>query len=251
MRIALSVFTGFTLIAPFLATSSVTAQESNFQPRFNTGDRDAREGYCKLRIRVDNVTDVIMFGDRVTLRTVRGRPSFDVGSECSSPLPRRGIVDFDFRQTDGPGRANVVDAPDRGDGRVVIHVVDPGDGDHKYTLEFRWRATHRQGWGNWDGDGGGGFAPPPPPPQASFGMDRAIGVCQDVVKDRIWNQYHYRDADFFHVRADEGRRGWIIGDVVARRRDDRMRLRFECDVDYREGRVRNARVWPSDRDRDR
>jgi len=161
-------------------------------------------------------------------------------------LPRRGIVDFDFRQTDGPGRASVIDAPDRRDGRVAFHVVDPGDGDHKYTLEFRWRAAHREGgWGVWEGDERGPVPPPAPPPMR-YRVDEAIGACRANVQDQIWNRYHARDPDFFRVRLDEGRRDWIVGEAVARRHGDRIELRFECNVDYR-GRVVSARVWARDR----
>jgi hypothetical protein len=244
MRISLA-FAGFALAAPFfLAPSGLAQQESSFQPRFIAPDRDSREGFCRLRVRVDNVTDVIMFGDRVVLRTLEGRPSFDEGSECSAPLPRHGVIDFDFRKTEGPGRANVMETPDRGEGRVVIHVSDPEPGDHKYTLEFRWRSEHREGWGDWDGGHDRGFAPPP----ADFGPDRAIGICQDAVKDQIWSQYHFRDAEFAHVRVDEGRQEWIVGEVVARHGEDRLALRFECNVDYRGARVRSARVWEREKD---
>ena len=254
MRSSLSAVTGFIIAAPLLlAPLGLAQQESNFQPRFTSNDRDAREGFCSLRIRVDNVTDVIMIGDRVVLRTFAGRPAFDMGSQCSGPLPRRGVIDFDFRKTEGPGHANVTDSPDRSDGRLVIHVSDPSDGDHAYTLQFRWRSEHRNGWGDWDGDRDRdhdrdhdrGFAPPPPP---SFGADQAFGICQAAVKDQIWSQFHFRDADFARVRVDEGRNEWIVGEAVARRHDDRIAFRFECSVDFREGRVRNVRVWERDRD---
>ena len=243
------MFAGFIAAPLFLAPFALQAQESDFQPRFTSFDRDAREGYCKLRVRVDHETEVIMFGDRVTLRTIQGRPSYDVGSECSSPLPRRGIVDFDFRQTDGPGRADVVDSPDRADGRLAIHVVDPRDGDHKYTLEFRWRSVHRERWGGWDGDGGrdGDHDRPGPPPPPAFGDDRAIGMCQDMVRDRIRDEHHAHDAEFFRVRVDEGRREWVVGEAAARRHGDRLRFRFECSVSYHDGRIRSARVWERER----
>ena len=241
MRIVPSLFAGFILLAPM----ALAQQESSFQPRF-TSNGESREGYCRLRVRVDNVVDVIMVGDRVILRTLEGRPAFDEGSECSGPMPHRGVIDFDFRKTDGPGHATVMETPDRGEGRVLIHVTDPQNGDHSYTLQFRWRSEHREGWGDWDGEHEHGFAPAPPPPV--FGPDRAIAVCQDVVKDQIWNQYHYRDAEFAHVRVDEGRQEWIIGEAFARRHDDHIALRFECNVDYRGQRVRSARVWERERD---
>jgi len=250
MRFPLSAVTGFIIATPLLlAPLGFAQQESSFQPRFTTGDRDAREGFCNLRIRVDNVTDVIMFGDRVTLRTFAGRPAFDVGSQCTGPMPRHGIIDFDFRKTEGPGRAVVTDSPDRADGRLAIHVTDPSDGDHEYTLQFRWRSEHRDGWDGWDGDRDHdrGFAPAPPPP-AAFGPDRAFGICQAAVKDQIWSQFHFRDADFARVRVDEGRNEWIVGEAIARRHDDRLAFRFECNVDFREGRVRNVRVWERDRE---
>jgi hypothetical protein len=243
MRIS-HALAGFALAAPlFLAPPGLAQQESSFQPRFIAPDRDSREGFCRLRVRVDNVTDVIMLGDRVVLRTLEGRPSFDEGSECSGPMPRFGVVDFDFRKTEGPGSATLMETPDHGGGRAVIHVSDPEPGDHKYTLEFRWRSEHHDGWGEWEG------GPPAAAPVAVFGPQQAITVCEDAIREQVRGQYHYHEADFSRVRVDEGRQDWIVGEAMARRADDRLSLRFECNVDYRLGRVRSARAWEPGRER--
>jgi hypothetical protein len=190
VRTSRSILTALAVCVVPLLPALCRAQESSFQPRFETNDRDARFGHCRLRIQIDDQTDVIMFGDRVILRTITGQPpSYDVGSECSSPLPRHGVIDFDFRKTEGPGSATLRESPDRDEARVVIHVYDPQAGAHRYTLEFRWRSEHRDRWDSWGDDA------PPPGPRILGAWNWVDGQTLVIHDDRTCEVY-----------GDEGRR---------------------------------------------
>ena len=88
------------------------------------------------------------------------------------------------------------------------------------------------------------YGRPPMPPGGNSGFDQAVRVCQDAVRDRIVNQYHFHDVDIQNVRADDrpGRNDYVIGEAVARRGENRDRFTFDCSVDFRSGRVRSVDV---------
>jgi hypothetical protein len=227
------LLTAAGILAGLAAAQPVPTTE--FRPRF-TSSLDSREGSCKLRLRIDDEAEVVMRGDRVFVRALRGAPARDVGSECTGPLPSRGIQDFEFEQTDGRGRAEVIERPDRrNNSRLVIAVRDEKGGDDKYTLEFRWTSG---------GAFGPGFSQPAerPPFSGSFPVEEAVSLCQDVVRGRIAEEHGYTDASFLRTDAVVGRRDWFAGEATARRGRARATFRFECNVSLDAGRIREARV---------
>ncbi len=218
---------------------------TTFRPRI-TGSGNAITGECKIRVRIDDEADVIVEGDRVMVRTLRGRPGIDAGSECTGPLPRR-IREFDFRQTDGPGRAELIDSPERG-GRAVIHVRDSDGGDHKYTLEFRWTADGGGGSYGRSGRGEDRFDEHPGGAPlrrgGRFSEAEAMDLCREAVQGRIASQYSFRDARIENLAMDDGpgRRDRIVGEAIARRGGSRARFSFSCSVDFESGRLRDVQV---------
>lgn len=217
---------------------STGAQElpaTEFRPRFTSGV-DPFEGSCKLRVRIDEEAELTMRGDVVTIRPLKGGPGRDLGSECTAPLPSRGILEFDFRKTGGRGTAEVMQRPDRrSNSSVVVRIRDPKNGDDKYTLEFQW-AT-RSGLGGGLGKPGRREASP-----ASFPVEDAISLCQDVVRGRIAEQHGYTGVDFLRTSPIVGRREWFAGEATARRGDTRASFAFECNVSLDAGRVLQARI---------
>jgi hypothetical protein len=227
-------------IAAVLTLAGATAQVEDgaaleFRPRFTSG-LDDREGTCKLRLRIDEQTELTMAGDRVTARSLHGRPAQDRGSECTGPLPEGGIREFEFRQTTGRGQAEVVERPDRRyPARVVIRVRDEKAGPGEYTLEFRWSTGGAFGAG-WIG-------PQQRPAQGgTFPMDEAISLCQDVVRGRIAEEHGYTSASFLRTGSVTGRRGWFTGEAAATRSGARAVFEFACHVNLDSGRVREAHV---------
>ncbi|MBM3774452.1 MAG: hypothetical protein FJW37_04735 [Acidobacteria bacterium] len=223
----------FACLAAVLPAAQVHGDAPGFRPRFQSLNRAAVSGECKRRVRVDDQVEVMMFDDQVRLRTVSGRPAYDLGSECTGPLPRRGILSFEFRKTDGPGEARLLRQPDERDGRLSIYVRDDKGGDHKYTLEFRWTAESRQGeWRDREDDRFSGR------PDAH----ERVEACLDEVRARI-REDGYRDPDITETSiGDRGPRDRVYGEATARRGRSRDHFQWECSVNP-SGRVRQVEVW--------
>jgi hypothetical protein len=132
-------------------------EQIDIRPR-RTNDYDDRrdQGYCIVRVRVDIEADVMLQGDRISVRWYGGQPSRDEGTECSQPLPGgRNIRDFQFKGMDGRGEVRLVEQPgDRNGGRAVVKIRDTKGGSEGYTFRLQWSGT--PGGGSWDGGGGWG-----------------------------------------------------------------------------------------------
>jgi hypothetical protein len=125
-----------------------------------TGDwsPNRRDGRCRIRVRIDDDSDVELRGDQIRIRVLRGAPGRDEGSECNAPLPTSGTIhNFRFRGISGRGSQRLMETPtDRNFYTAVVNVQDPRAGDEVYQFDLSWQ---------WDGVGGG-FVPPgggPPP----------------------------------------------------------------------------------------
>lgn len=118
--------------------------------RTSDWSQDRRDGRCTIRVRIDDDSDVILRGDQIRIRVLRGGPGRDQGSECNAPLPISGnIRNFQFRGIDGRGNPRLLQPPSSRNNYVaVVNVQDPQSGDEGYTFELTWQ---------WDGQGGGYF----------------------------------------------------------------------------------------------
>jgi hypothetical protein len=114
----------------------------------------ARDGYCVVKVDVDDIVEIGVRGEEARLRTLSGAPGRWVLFECSSPLPRQ-MEDFRFRGVDGRGNVQLIQDPrDRG-GWAVVRIEDRKGGreEHHYRLEWRGARSSSWGGGGW-GDGG-------------------------------------------------------------------------------------------------
>jgi hypothetical protein len=257
MKISLSLLLALT------ATPMTLAQYGNdqaqFRPRFTSTTAYTSSGQCKLRVQIDDEGEVTMSGDTVWLRTLRGRPNYDVGSECTSPLPRRVTV-TDFRKTDGPGRAELTTRSGR-DNQVSFYVRDSSSGSHKYTLEFRWVAeggagdyrsgedyryrdypyrddpydNRNNGRGN---DRGRGRR------NAAISDAEAMRMCEQAVRNAVATDYGYRvfDIDSINIDNRRGQSDWVTGTGSARAGFRPARLQFSCRVDFQTGQLLDVQV---------
>lgn len=233
----------FVLIcAAFAVANSPAAQfgsgDVTFTPRFDSTDSNRSSGECKIRVRIDDEAEVIVNGNRVSIRTLRGRAGTDAGSECTSPLPVRGIQNFDFRKTDGRGRVELTTRPDNRSGRAVFRVRDSEGGDDKYTIEFQWSGSGGVGTSR---NSTGGFGRSGSQPSSAFSNDDALRVCRDAVTTRIQAGYQGADVDFASPAAG-GQRDVIQGEAIAWRGRDRQWFRYTCRVDFNSQRVRDVNV---------
>jgi len=236
--------------------AQIGSDQNSFRPRFTGTTSYAASGECHLRVQVDDEAEVSMSGDTVLLRALRGRPNYDVGSECTGPLPGRFVV-TDFRQTDGPGRADLVSGTGRSN-RVSFSVRDPKGGDHKYTLQFRWTADTSQG-GAYEGGAYGSY----PSDQGNGRVNRnnranrgsrnsaiseaeGLRMCQDAVRNRVAAAYGYNAFETRNIQIDNGRGNarnqWITGTGSVRAGSRPTLFQFDCRVDFTTGSLLDARV---------
>ena len=196
------------------------------------GGNDA--GKCTVEVYVDGSAEVEIRGDRGFLRTLSGQPAQWRRFECSGPVPANP-GEFRFSGVDGRGRQELVQDPSRGRGSAIVRIQDSNGGAEGYTFDLVWR--------------GAGFVPNPVG-QPLDGRDRggspndAARACQDAVRERVSQQYGFRDIDFRGVNTDDnpGRNDAITGSFDVRRGNDRDTYRFSCSVDLANGRVRGVEI---------
>lgn len=137
-----------------------------FTPR-RTGDSNpnSENGYCNIRLEVDDEVYVYIRGDRVRAERTRGEIPRDQGSECTGPLPGRYLRNFRWRGVDGRGEQRLIEQPNSGNRyTAVAYIRDSKGGREGYTFRIEWegRADSGDSWsgggsgGNWGGSGGSG-----------------------------------------------------------------------------------------------
>ncbi len=216
------------------------------------GDPRSPQGKCTIEVRVDGAAEVEIRGDTAVLRNLAGQPPEWRRFVCSSPMPQVP-VGFRFAGVDGRGRQQLIADPGNG-GPAVVRIDDPDNGSEGYTFDITWQ-----------GAGGG-------PPQRGFigpgfgGGDRdrdrdrdrdnrprmqaddAIRVCEDAIIDQAMDRLHAPIVIRRSAIDDQpGRGDWVVGVFEVRRERDRDRFRFQCSVDFYQGRIRSADFQPDRR----
>lgn len=132
------------MLAAALLTAAPLAADrfTEFRPR-PTRDFNPRaaEGWCAVRVWVDDEVNVFVRGNRVMVETVRGRHPYDAGTECSGPLPA-GPMEFRFRGLDGRGNVDLIEEPSRRNGfRSWVRIIDRRGGGEEHHFRIFWRAA--------------------------------------------------------------------------------------------------------------
>ncbi len=200
-------------IALFLiaAMCGVVHAQSRFidvQPR-RTRDYDERRdnGYCVVRLRVDDEVVVHIRSNRLGFETVRGRDAHDEGSECSQPMPSSSaLANFRFKGVDGRGRVELAEAPDSGNRyTALVRIQDTKGGDEGYTFRVQWenrnpgaatdssgfggrrsRANDNSGWGTSTGGSNSGWG--------STGSSGSSGWGTGAATGNAWGQTDFEDT---------------------------------------------------------
>lgn len=224
---------------------------ADFRPYFERYDPNAPEGSCTLRLRIDEEAEVRMQQDRVQIRTLRGRPGSDAGSQCTSPMPRRGITNFDFRKTGGRGEVQVIQQPGASSNVFAARISDRDSGEDTYVLEIRWQADRFTGgnvnpnnpnrpgggWGDWPPSGN-------PPPDTDLRDVRRN--CREAVRSEASRRYNIHNIDVrFSQETDSSPNGrWSIltGQAMGRDNWSNQTYNFDCRVDADTGRVQRVRL---------
>lgn len=119
--------------------------------RTNDWSPNRTDGRCRIRVRIDDDSDVELRGEQIRIRVLRGGPGRDEGSECNAPLPTAGnFRNFRFRGVDGRGNPRLVQEPgSRNFYTAVVNIQDSKGGDEGYTFDLMWES---------DGSYSGGYS---------------------------------------------------------------------------------------------
>lgn len=190
----------------------------------------ANEGFCRLRIYVDDRARVQLRGDQIVVATESGKRSTDQGSMCNQPLPA-GPVD-DFRVTAENARGSIINvtAPNPANNFTGgLTIDDPQSGGDIYELVVAWRNP----------------VPRPVAAAEPYPYYDEARACQDRVRSEFLTRNRDVDAylEFTGPSAREGvapNRERIRGDGWARNREDSRPITYECVLNHRTNRVLSA-----------
>ena len=193
----------------------------------------ASEGFCRLRIYVDDRARIQLRGDQIVVATESGKRSTDRGSMCNQPLPLGHVEDFRVTTENARGSIVGVTPPERRNNFTGgLTIEDPQNGGDIYELVVAWRN--------------------PAPVSAArvaandpFPYYDELRACQDRVRSEFLTRN--RDFDAYleftgpAAREDVGaNRERIRGDAWARNRDESRPLTYECVLNDRTNRVLSA-----------
>jgi hypothetical protein len=192
----------------------------------------ANEGFCRLRIYVDDRARVQLRGDQIIVATETGKRSTDQGSTCNQPLPLGHVEDFRVTAENARGAIMNVTPPNRRNNFTGgLTIDDPQNGGDIYEVVVAWRNP----------------APATAPLAANdpFPYFDEMRACQDRVRSEFLTRN--REVDSYieftggAARDDVGpNRERIRGDGWARNRNESRPITYECVLNDRTNRVLSA-----------
>jgi hypothetical protein len=193
-------------------------------PEWNLG---APDGFCRLRIYVDDKARIQLHGDQIVIATESGKRSTDQGSMCNQPLPFGHVEDFRVTAENARGTIMEVTAPNRRNNFTGgLTIDDPQNGGDIYEVVVAWRNP----------------APVTVAPVVTSDAFDEARACQDRVRSEFLTRN--REVDSYiefagpATRDDVGlNRGRIRGDGWARNRDESRPITYECVLNDRTNRV--------------
>lgn len=247
-----------SLITPALALHAQVADQVRRAAVSGTG---SASGKCTVEVRVDGAAEIDLYGDSGRLRTIWGQPAAWARLECTSIMPYT-MSDFRFRGIDGRGSVKLVQDPRNNNSMAVIRIDDPKGGSEGYTFEVSWSGGSASGPVSGFQSSSGWGTPPPGAPSAGAGRGRgsgwgdrraitseqAIDLCRAEVRSRAERDYSLRNIDITAAAADtaQGRRNWVTGTFRAAQARRGGGYKFNCEVDYTAGQVRNVELLRAD-----
>ena len=247
--------------AVFLGASSQSfAQPAQQAQQFRasiTGNPNDTRGKCTIEVVVDIAVEIEISGDSAVMRNFGGQPARWVRFQCNAPMPLVPL-NFRFSGVDGRGRQTLLRPPVNGD-PAVVRIEDPQGGTEGYTFDLEWNGAGSGNVGqNRGGQQGGGFGGGPGRDDRDRGRDfnrrltadDAIRTCEDAIIDQALDRLRVAAIVIRRTSIDEGtgRREWVIGNFETRLGPgggrDRDMYRFQCSVNFENGRVRSADFQP-------
>ena len=250
-----------TLAAAAFLAWTAAAQSPDQIRRATLSGAGGSSGKCTIEVRVDMIAELDLYGDTGRLRTLAGQPATWTRFECTGPLPAN-MTDFRFRGIDGRGTVRLLQDPRNNNSMAVIRIEDPRSGAEGFTFEVEWSG----GSGAAPAGGFPGMEPAPAPgpvPAASqrrpggrpwdrnqIKVEQALDLCRAEIHARGARDYGLEEIDVTAAGADtaQGRRNWVAGTFMAAGGPQRRAAsyRFNCEVDYLQGRVRALEILRPD-----
>lgn len=148
------------IVASFLLAAQLGPQEVTVR-RARNWSPSASEGWCAIKVWVDDEAEFALQGERLRIFTARGQAARDVASECSGPLPQ-SFENFRFKGIDGRGEVRLLEEPSRRNGwAAVVRIRDTKSGGEEYHYRLEWGrgSAFSSGSGSREREnsGGGGF----------------------------------------------------------------------------------------------
>jgi hypothetical protein len=224
------------------------------------GGGNPGQGKCTVEVMVDGAAQVEVRGDTANLRNLNGQSPQWRRFECTGAMPANP-PDFRFAGVDGRGRQTLVRDPRNSGGAAVVQIEDSDSGSEGYTFDLFWG-----GGPGYSGGFQGGRGPAGPERGSERGFDRgpdrndnrgdfrrdrrmteeeAIDVCRRSVRDQAADRFQTPNIDIRNITIDNnpGRRDWVTGDLLVRRRFGRGQLyHFTCSVNFDTGVVRSSHI---------
>jgi hypothetical protein len=239
---------GSRTVAPIVATALAAiaggawAQPEEQVARVARADEwnpAAADGFCHLRLYVDENARVELHGDQVVVRTASGRRSHDTGTRCNQPLPAQPVADFRVTAEGGRGAVMDVVAPARDNGfTAALTIDDRRAGGDTYEILVAW---HNPGTIVAPPVAVATASTPPPVLAEALPVFDDARACQDRVRrDFLARNDDTADVEFTTAptRQDTGPvRQRIRGDAWARNRNESRPMTYECVVNHLTDRV--------------
>ena len=188
-----------------LSMMAVTCGIVSAQPRFldvqprrtNDYDDNRGNGYCVVRLMVDDLVMVHIRGNRLRFETLQGRDARDDGSECSQAMPAgNALTNFRFKGVDGRGRVELAEQPSASNRYTAqVRILDSKGGDEGYTFRVQWdnrnpgqvsdnsgfgdrrqRGNDASGWGTSSSSTGSGWGSSNSSSSSGWGTGTASGT---------------------------------------------------------------------------
>lgn len=257
----------FRLVTLMILTAGLAMAQATARRAVLVGGGDAGRGRCTLEVMVDGSAQVEIRGDSATLRNTGGQAPQWRRFECTAAMPANP-ANFRFAGVDGRGRQTLARDPRNNGGAAVVEIQDSEGGSEGYTFDLFWGNEPAITGGFRDNRGSIPFDDRPgdrangndrgfrPPDGGPFdrGESRsyrrmteaeALQVCRQSVREQAVNRFQTPNIDIRNVSLDNnpGRRDWIAGDLVVRRRFGRQEFYgFSCSVNFDTGAVRSAHI---------
>lgn len=235
------------------AAPAVHAQVADQVHRATVSGTGSASGKCTVEVRVDGAAEIDLYGDSGRLRTIWGQPATWTRLECTSVMPYT-MSDFRFRGIDGRGSVKLAQDPRNNNSMAVIRIEDPKGGAEGYTFEVSWSGgsadgptsgfQSSSGWGTPAAGRGRGTGWGD---RRAITSEQAIDLCRAEVRARAERDYSLRNLDITSAAVDtaQGRRNWVTG-TFRSGQARRGGYKFNCDVDYAAGQVRNVELLRAD-----